>query len=217
MQVVDLTHFLSQGMPVYPGTEGPRFESANTYERDGFQETRMTMYTHTGTHVDPPAHLFPGGATLDRLPITQFVGTALVIDCTDLREGGRIAMDRVERRRADADMAEFLLFRTGWDRYWGDPRYFGDYPCIDQGIVDYLLQSGKKGVGLDTIGVDPIADAYLSIHRRLFQDHDLVVMENLANLDQIGDGLFTLFALPLRYQDADGSPIRAVAVLDGEE
>ena len=115
MQVVDLTHFLSQGMPVYPGTEGPRFESANTYERDGFQETRMTMYTHTGTHVDPPAHLFPGGATLDRLPITQFVGTALVIDCTDLREGGRIAMDRVERRRADADMAEFLLFRTGWD------------------------------------------------------------------------------------------------------
>ena len=36
-------------------------------------------------------------------------------------------------------------------------------------------------------------------------------------LDQIGDGLFTLFALPLRYQDADGSPIRAVAVLDGEE
>ena len=61
-------------------------------------------------------------------------------------------------------------------------------------------------MGLDTIGVDPIADAYLSIHRRLFQDHDLVVMENLANLDQIGDGLFTLFALPLRYQDADGSP-----------
>ena len=51
MQVVDLTHFLSQGMPVYPGTEGPRFESANTYERDGFQETRMTMYTHTGTPV----------------------------------------------------------------------------------------------------------------------------------------------------------------------
>ena len=42
-------------------------------------------------------------------------------------------------------------------------------------------------------------------------------MENLANLDQFGDGLFTLFALPLRYQDADGSPIRAVAVLDGEE
>lgn len=145
MQVVDLTHFLSQGMPVYPGTEGPRFESANTYERDGFQETRMTMYTHTGTHVDPPAHLFPGGATLDRLPITQFVGTALVIDCTDLREGGRIAMDRVERRRADADMAEFLLFRTGWDRYWGDPRYFGAYPCIGGDVAEYLVQSRKRG------------------------------------------------------------------------
>ena len=88
---------------------------------------------------------------------------------------------------------------------------------ISKSTALYLLQSGKKGVGLDTIGVDPIADAHLSIHRRLFQDHEIVVMENLANLDQIGDGLFTLFALPLRYQDADGSPIRAVAVLDGEE
>lgn len=128
-----------------------------------------------------------------------------------------IPFSAVERVRPLADRAEFLLFHTGWGRYWGTERYFGGYPCIDQGIVDYLLQSGKKGVGLDTIGVDPIADAYLSIHRRLFQDHDLVVMENLANLDQLGDGLFTLFALPLRYQDADGSPIRAVAVLDGEE
>ena len=141
----------------------------------------------------------------------------LVIHCPELKEGEVIPFSAVERVRPLADRAEFLLFHTGWGRYWGTERYFGGYPCIDQGIVDYLLQSGKKGVGLDTIGVDPIADAYLSIHRRLFQDHDLVVMENLANLDQLGDGLFTLFALPLRYQDADGSPIRAVAVLDGEE
>ena len=154
---------------------------------------------------------------LDQFPVEQFIGRALVIHCPELREGERVPFSAVERVRPLADQAEFLLFHTGWGRYWGTERYFGDYPCIDQGIVDYLLQSGKKGVGLDTIGVDPIADAYLSIHRRLFQDHDLVVMENLANLDQIGDGLFTLFALPLRYQDADGSPIRAVAVLDGEE
>ena len=214
MQVVDLTHFLSQGMPVYPGTEGPRFESANTYERDGFQETRMTMYTHTGTHVDPPAHLFPGGATLDRLPITQFVGTALVIDCTDLRGGGRIAMDRVERRRADADMAEFLLFRTGWDRYWGDPRYFGDYPCIGDDVAEYLVQSRKKGVGLDTIGLDPIAAAALPLHKKVLANNAFVIIENLTNLHLVGHSLFTLCALPLKHVGADGSPIRAIGLIE---
>ena len=183
MRCIDLTHLISREMPVYPGTEPPRLQAANTYERDGFQETLLTMYSHTGTHMDPPAHLFAGRTTLDQFPVEQFIGRALVIHCPELKEGEVIPFSAVERVRPLADRAEFLLFHTGWGRYWGTERYFGGYPCIDQGIVDSLLQSGKKGVGLDTIGVDPIADAYLSIHRRLFQDHDLVVMENLANLD----------------------------------
>ena len=60
MKVIDLTHTIRPDMPVYPGTETPRFEPANSYEKDGFKETRLTMFTHTGTHMDPPAHLFAG-------------------------------------------------------------------------------------------------------------------------------------------------------------
>ena len=58
MRVLDLTHTIAENMPVYPGTETPIFAGANTYEKDGFKETKLTMYTHTGTHMDPPAHLF---------------------------------------------------------------------------------------------------------------------------------------------------------------
>lgn len=58
MRVVDLTQTISPEMPVYPGTETPNFVSANTYEKDGFKETKISFYTHTGTHVDPPVHLF---------------------------------------------------------------------------------------------------------------------------------------------------------------
>ena len=50
MRCMDLTHLISREMPVYPGTEPPRLQPANTYERDGFQETLLTMYSHTGTH-----------------------------------------------------------------------------------------------------------------------------------------------------------------------
>ena len=68
MKVIDLTHTIREDMPVYPGTETPRLETANTYEKDFFKETKMTMYTHTGTHVDPPAHIFAGRTTLDQFP-----------------------------------------------------------------------------------------------------------------------------------------------------
>ena len=34
------------------------------------------------------------------------------------------------------------------------------------------------------------------------------------NLDKLPQGLFTFCALPLRYENADGSPIRAIALLE---
>ena len=212
MKIIDLTHYISEDMPVYPGTDTPKLIEANTYEKDGFKETLMTMYTHTGTHMDPPAHLFEGKTTLDKFPIEQFVGRALVIDCSFLKEGDRIQMKHIDRNLADK--AEFLLFYTGWEKYWGSQKFFGDYPYIDDQVVNYIVGQDKKGVGLDTIGIDPINDSNLTIHKRLFENNEMVIIENLMNLDKIGQDLFTFIALPLKHIDADGSPIRAIAMIN---
>ncbi len=214
MKIIDLTHTIAPDMPVYPGTERPRFDAANTYEKDGFKETRLSMFSHTGTHMDPPAHLFAGRTTLDQFDISQFVGRAAVIDCRELPAGGRITMAHVNKNRENADRAEFLLMNTGWDRYWGREEYFGDYPCIDDEVADYILKTCKKGIGLDVIGLDPIADENLTLHKKLLREQEIVIIENLTNLHQLGEGLFTFCALPLKYENADGSPIRAIAILE---
>ena len=49
MKMLDLTHCITPEMPVYPGTEPPRLTAACTMERDGFRETLLEMYSHTGT------------------------------------------------------------------------------------------------------------------------------------------------------------------------
>ena len=214
MKIIDLTHYISDDMSVYPGTEKPKFTTANTYESDGFKETLITMYSHTGTHMDPPAHIFADRATLDKMPVEQFIGSALVIDCRHLKCGDRVGLDSITAHGEKAEKAEFLLFNFGYDKYWGTPEYFGDYPCIGDEVVDYIISTKKKGIGVDVIGVDPVSDANLTIHRKLFKNTDLVIIENLMNLDKLGGELFTLAALPLRHIDADGSPIRAVALLD---
>ncbi|MBE6032099.1 MAG: cyclase family protein [Clostridiales bacterium] len=213
MKVIDLTHLIAEDMPVYPGTEQPKLAPANSYEADGFKETLFTMFSHTGTHMDPPAHLFAGRTTLDSFPIDQYVGKALVIDCRDVGLGGRIGMEYIEKVREKADAAEYLLFMTGWEQYWGKPEYFGEYPCVTAEVVDYLLATKKKGIGLDTIGLDPVADENLTLHKQLFTSGEAVVIENLRNLALCGDDLFTFVALPLRWQNADGSPIRAIALI----
>lgn len=78
-------------------------------------------------------------------------------------------------------------------------------------MVDYLIASGKRGVGVDTLGVDPIRDEALPIHRRLL-DSGMVIIENLTNLAAAGTETFTFCALPLHYENADGAPVRAVGL-----
>lgn len=214
MKIIDLTHFISEDMPVYPGTLGPKFHPGSTYEKDGFKETVLTMFTHTGTHMDPPAHLYGGRTTLDQFPVEQFVGKGLVIDCSHLKEGQQITMKEIEKHQLSADEAEFLLFYTGWDKYWGTERYFGDYPYLSDEVLDYVIRTRKKGIGLDVIGLDPIADENLTLHKKLFRENEVVVIENLEKLGEIGDGIFTFCALPLKHVDADGSPVRAIAMLE---
>lgn len=214
MKVIDLTHLIKEDMPVYPGTEPPRLDPANSYEKDGFKETRLSMFSHTGTHMDPPAHLFPHRTTLDQFPPEQFIGKAVVIDCSDLHEGEPITMTQIRRVGENADRADFLLFYLGWDQRWGSESYFGDYPCLDEEVMDYVLNGDFKGIGFDVIGLDPIADVNLTRHKKLFAEKEIVNIENLCNLELCGPGLFWFSCFPLKIEDCDGSPIRAVAWQD---
>jgi kynurenine formamidase len=213
MKVIDLSHTISENMPVYPGTEAPKLETANIYEEHGFKETLLSMYSHTGTHMDAPAHLYGNGTALEKFPVGHFVGKGLVIDCHDLQEGQRIPVHYIERVKQKADEAEYILFRTDWDKYWGASSYFGNYPYPAQEVIHYLIESGKKGVGLDTIGLDPISDTNLTLHKKLLAKNDIVIIENLTKLSEVGNDIFLFCALPLKYENSDGAPVRAIAVL----
>ncbi|SFR80259.1 cyclase family protein [Anaeromicropila populeti] len=213
MKNIDLTHCITENMTVYPGTEKPKLEAASTYERDGFKETLLTMFSHTGTHMDAPAHLFEQGASLDSYPADQFVGKGLVIDCRQYKEGQRIPMSCINAVRENADLAEFILFYTGWDSKWGTEEYFRNYPCITEEVADYLIASKKKGVGLDVISIDPISDANLTIHRKIFSESNMVIIENLTRVGEIGNDIFTFCALPMKFKNADGAPVRAIAIV----
>ena len=69
---------------------------------------------------------------------------------------------------------------------------------------------GLKGIGFDAISADSADTLTYPIHKILLGS-DMVIVENLTNLDQLPEGLFEFTCFPLRFQRADGSPIRAVA------
>jgi len=206
MKILDLTHVITEDMQVFPGTEPPRLAAGNTIEKDGFCETALSLYSHTGTHMDAPAHMIVGAAELDELGVDTFMGRAAVIPCE-----GRITMSEVEKYREMADSAEFLILYTGQDRLWGKPGYL-DAPVPDMEVVRYAIESGKKGIGIDCMSVDPI-EGEMPNHMALFSA-GLVIIENLCNLEEAAGKAVRFAALPLKYLHADGAPVRAVAFID---
>lgn len=211
MKAIDLTYTIKEEMTVFPGTEMPKLITTSNYEKDGFRETSISIYSHVGTHMDPPAHIYPDRTTLDEFPASQFIGKGLVIDCRDLNEGEDITIDCILKYGKKAEKVDFLLFNTGWDKYWGTDKYFGDYPCVNDDVLDYVLNGNYKGIGFDTIGIDPVSDENLSRHKKLFKDKDIVNIENLKNLELCGDEIFNFSCCPLKVENSDGAPVRAVA------
>ncbi len=226
MNLIDLSHPLKEGMPVYPGTEAPSFQEANTIEKDGFREKLICMYSHTGTHMDAPAHILPGAQTLDRLPIDTFAGPALVLDVTGGvmydgspegfgKPGGTIGLSFLIPWKEALDKMDFLLLRSGWDGFWGRKEYFETYPTLTSEAAEWLTGRGLKGLGFDCISADPVEANHLPVHRILLGS-GMVLLENLKDLDRLPVGKvgavhFT--AMPLAIADADGSPVRAFAEL----
>ena len=213
MKVIDLTHTINCDTPVYPGSERPTLGAVARLGEHGYRETRLSIDSHTGTHIDPPAHLVADGRTLDSFAADAFIGVGLVIDCREVGRGGRIGEDILLRYRERLADCDFLLFCTGWDRFWGSDGYFDGYPTLAPSAAEYIASLGLKGVGFDTASPDLIDDANLTCHNKLFSTGNTVIIENLKGLDELIGADFTLCALPILVEGSDGAPARVVAIV----
>ena len=206
MSVLDLTHTISGEMPVYPGTEPPRLTTACTVSQCGYRETLLHMFSHTGTHMDAPAHMLLDGAPLDSYDADKFTGTAVVVDCR-----GQRAITLSLLQSYDLNGADFVLFCTGWDKKWGTPDYYEGFPCLTPDAAAYLATLSLKGVGEDSISLDPCGSVDFPNHITLLRA-DFVNTENLTGLDALIGRRFTFVTLPLKFENSDGCSCRAIAM-----
>ena len=210
MKITDLTHIIYSDMPVFPGTEQPIFEKANTLEKDGFQEAKITMYSHTGTHIDAPAHMMSDGPYLDNLDIEHFIGNATILDFSN-REIKLIDVDSLKPYAEKIKSVDFIIIKTGWSKYWGDKKYYEGFPSISEDSAKWLSQFNLKGIGIDAISIDDMDSTTFAVHK-ILMPKNIIIIENLTNLDSISNESFILSILPLKNKDADGSPVRAISI-----
>lgn len=208
-EIIDLSHSINDDMPVFPGDLSPLVKSIASFENQGYRESELRMSSHTGTHIDAPAHIIPDGYTLDAFPPEKFFGKGLVMDCRQLEE---ITADTL-KQALPSYSPDFVLFYTGWDIYWGSDAYYGKIPVLDLNAAKYLSKLSLKGVGVDTPSFDPVGSESLGNHKTLLSNN-IVLIENLTGLGYLLEKKFIFSCFPLKIKSADGSPVRATAIIE---
>ena len=212
MKTIDLSHTIKNNMPVFPGTEAPNIEDVFTHETHGFWEHKLTLFSHVGTHIDAPAHMIEGAPTLDEMDTDRFMGPGVCIDCTHRNsDDPQITIDDLLRCESEISESDFVILNTGWYKNWDKDKYFTHYPALTPEAARWLVDFDLKGVGVDVISIDSAEISGFEVHNILLEQN-IIAIENLNALHQLPDDGFIFSCLPLKYEQADGSPVRAIAL-----
>ena len=80
MKIVDLSYPITNKMLTYPGDPDVTIIQEKEIHTDRSLLHSFTLGTHTGTHLDVPAHIIPDGKKLGEFPLNRFTGTVLKVN-----------------------------------------------------------------------------------------------------------------------------------------
>lgn len=203
MKIYDISAPLHNASPVYPGDPPVLIESALSIEKGNASNvSRLSMSTHSGTHIDAPRHMDSRGVSVDHLCLSILSGRALVVEI-----GGTKKIGRKELERFPVKGEERLLLKTENSLLWGSSGFTEDFAHLTDDGADYLAGIGIRLVGIDYLSIEAFGGDG-AVHRKLLE-HGVVILEGL-DLDGIKCGVYELICLPLKVREGDGAPARAI-------
>lgn len=202
-QLWDISAPVHNNSPVYPGDT--RFtQTWDLRLQDGHPVNLSTvrLSPHVGTHADAPLHYDAQGQAMGEVDLDAYLGPCRVIHalgCTPCIEWQHIA------HAITPDLPPRVLVRT----YAQKPEQWDeDFAGFAPSTIARLADCGVQLIGLDTPSVDPFHSHSLQSHL-LVRERGLRILESLV-LDDVPAGDYELIALPLKWTQAEASPVRAV-------
>lgn len=210
MKIIDLS------LPVNNAMRGVDILTAKTIANEGWNATTLKLYSHCGTHMDAPVHFVDGAATIDQQDLHVCIGNALVIDLTrngPVSDGELITVEHLESYHSQISAGTRLLLRTDWHKRYGTQEYRDALPRISIELARWLVDRKVAMIGVEPPSVADVNNVaeLTDVHQTLFRGGVLIV-EGLANLDQISESVVQFVALPMKITGGDGSPVRAIAI-----
>ena len=211
MRIIDLTHAMTNGMPVMAGITPPEFRDLADVATDGYAMSQYTFINHTGTHVDAPAHLIAGGASLDDIPLDWLVTDAVTIDLTG-HDPGPVGPADLGAALDQVRPGDIVLLRSDNAANWGTDAYWHGWCYPDAAATQALIGRGVSGVGFDGPSADPVDSVDFELHQ-MWLGAGKIIIENLAGLAELPARCRIVIA-PAEGAQGERGPARVLAFLD---
>jgi arylformamidase len=207
MRVYDVTVPLDAGTHVWDGEPGPELDKrVEIDEENPARLSAFSMGSHTGTHVDAPAHFEKDGATVEGIATAALVGPAVVVEHTgsdDITAADLDALGVDGRHRR-------VLFKTANGRLWSEPAFRRDFLAIAPSAAHRLVELGVQLVGMDYLSVEAFDSTSHEVHHALL-GAGVVALEGV-DLREAPPGEYLLVCAPLKLAGAEGAPARVFLI-----
>ncbi len=217
---IELTHPIEEGMITAPAPWHPVVEihQIGRHCLEGRESYKVVLGSHTGTHMDSPAHMVEGGSPrIDKIPLDLFFGKAKMLRIPK-ESFGKITKEDIINTGVKIEKGDRIIINTGWYKTWGTQTFFREYPCFTMEAAEYLVEKGIRLISMDMPSPDDPLDKLEPgqpnpLHYE-FLSHGVFINEYLDNLDAIPVDEFEFVMLPLLVKNMDGFPVRAVAIIE---
>lgn len=202
---IDISIPITSGMITWPGD--PPVDISRMRDQgkgDDATVSWLTMGAHTGTHMDSPIHFIAGGAGMESMPLDATLGVCRVIEVPDEHS---IHRESLEVHSIRQDERILLKTRNSKSRWWENP-FDENFVYISADAAHYLASLGIMTIGVDYLSVGGFHHDGVATHRALLEA-GIWVIEGL-DLTQVNPGYYSLHCLPLKIDQGDGAPARAV-------
>lgn len=200
-ELIDVSMPITRNMAVYKNKEEnrPRLEVTGN-PRTGVTESVIKLNLHTGTHLEFPLHMIPGGDDSAGYSLKDMIIPCKVLDFTSVQEMITIA----ELKEKEIGKNDFILLKTKNSfSHSFDPEFI----FLEKSGAKYLVQRRIKGVGIDSLGIERNQPDHPT-HKILLKNK-VIIIEGLR-LENVQEGFYTMFAAALNIPGAEASPVRVL-------
>ena len=200
---IDITIPLKNNMDVYEGD--PIFNQEfvlSLNNNDLANVSKLTLSSHSGTHVDAPLHFLNNSKSISELDLNILIGKCFVKNVLDNELiNNQISINSLKNLLN----YERILFKTSNSKNPG--KFFKNFISLSIEAANLIINSNIKLIGIDSFSIEKF-NGNGDLHKILL-NKEIIIIETL-NLSEIEEGEYDLICLPLKIENCDASPARVL-------